>query len=79
MTNEVFKNDLNEILKINRLVKQAGEHGHELLNDEGKPYKYFTVRIIQPDKPLGETLDFSKAEIEKRISHGFEKAREILG
>lgn len=79
LTNEVFKNDLNEILKINRLVRQANENGFELFNDEGKPYSYFDVKIIQPDEPLGETLDFSREAIENRISHGFKKAREILG
>ncbi len=79
LMNEIISTDVREFLRINSLVKQAEEKGYSLLKEDGKPYKYFENKIIEPNEPLGDQLDFSKESIQKRIQLGIQKAREILG
>ncbi len=76
---EIFVTDLREFLRINHNVLEAAEHGVVLHNESGKPLKYYECAIIEPDEPLGDTLDFSQAAIRHRMQAGWEKAREILG
>lgn len=77
--NEIFVIDLREFMRINHNVKEAQEAGITLHNEKGKPYKYYDFKIIQPEKPLGDTLDFSKETNEMRLQAGWEKARQVLG
>ena len=77
--NEIFVTDVREFIRINLNVKEAQEAGVTLHNEKGKPYKYYNFKIIQPDKPLGDTLDFSQEITEMRIHAGWEKARQVLG
>lgn len=79
LLNEIFITDLREFLRINHNVKEAQEAGVILHNEKGKPYKYYDCKIIQPDEPLGDTLDFSKETNEMRLQAGWEKARQVLG
>ena len=37
------------------------------------------VHLIEPIIPLGETLDFSRPMLNKRIQHGFERAKAVMG
>ncbi len=80
MLNELFVSDMNEFVKINALVKEAEQQGiilHKPGSDE--PLKYFECKIIEPDEPLGDTLDFSQAAIQRSWKIGTRRAREVLG
>jgi NTE family protein len=77
--NEIFITDVREFIRINHNVKEAETAGIKLHNEEGKEYKYYECKIIQPDEPLGDTLDFSPKSTEMRMEAGWEKAKEILG
>jgi NTE family protein len=80
MQNEMFVNDMKEFLRINALVKEAEQQGCTLHNPKsGKPYKYFTCQVIEPDSELGETLDFSQKSIQAALRMGVRRAREVLG
>jgi NTE family protein len=69
VTNEVFMGDVREFLRINYNVKQAGDKV-VLTNDKGKPYKYYEAVIIEPEGPIGDTLDFSRETLEMRLETG---------
>jgi NTE family protein len=77
--NEIFITDLREFLRINRNVKEAEIQGVILTNADGKPYKYYDYKIIQPDDTLGDTLDFSPRSILMRLDAGWEKAKTVFG
>jgi NTE family protein len=79
MLNEIFITDVREFIRINHNVKEAETYGITLTNENGKPYKYYDYKIIQPDYSLGDTMDFSKRAILMRMDAGWAKAREILG
>jgi NTE family protein len=76
---EIFVTDLREFIRINHNVLEAAEQGVTLHNEAGKPYKYYKCAIIEPDEPLGDTLDFSEAATMRRMQAGWEKAKEVLG
>ena len=78
-TNEIFQADVREFLRINKNVKEAKKKGITLHNEKGKAYKYFKCHVIEPDKSLGDTLDFSKESIEKQFRAGWRKAKKVLG
>lgn len=77
--NEIFITDVREFIRINHNVKEAEDAGFTLHNENGKPYKYYDYKIIQPDEYLGETIDFSSDINQVRMEAGWEKAKQILG
>lgn len=77
--NEIFVTDVREFIRINRNVKQAEAQGAILTKENGRPFKYYDCKIIQPDEYLGDTMDFSTRATLMRMDAGWEKAREILG
>ena len=77
--NEIFITDLREFKRINRSVKEAEDQGAVLTKSNGKPYKYYDCKVIQPDEFLGDTMDFSTRAILMRMDAGWEKARQVLG
>jgi NTE family protein len=80
MTNEIFQNDQREFLRINALVKEAAEYGVILHHPRsGKAYKAFRCQIIEPESPLGDTMDFSQEAIQHSLRMGVKRAREVLG
>jgi NTE family protein len=80
LLNELFINDLNMFQRINHLVEEAARYGVVLHNpSNGKPYRYFKCKIIEPDEPLGDTLDFSQASIQHSLKQGVRCARQVLG
>lgn len=80
LLNELFRSDLREFLRINELVKQAAEHGVTLYNPtSGNPLKYYECKVIEPEQPLGGTLDFSQEAVQQSLQAGVEQARKILG
>jgi NTE family protein len=80
LLNELFRSDMQEFIKINQLVKEAETHGIVLHNPKsGKPLKYYECKIIEPDTPLGDTLDFSQTTVQASIKAGIQRARQVLG
>jgi len=77
--NEIFITDLREFQRINRNVKEAQVQGAVLTKENGKAYKHYECKVIQPDESLGDTLDFSTRAILMRMDAGWEKARQVLG
>ncbi|MFA0963198.1 patatin-like phospholipase family protein [Roseivirga sp. BDSF3-8] len=73
--NEVFLNDLQEFLRINHLVKQAGSQNVTLTSLSGRPLKYFKPVLISPVIELGDALDFGPEMNKKRWNHGYEAAK----
>ncbi|MGB3179958.1 MAG: patatin-like phospholipase family protein [Cyclobacteriaceae bacterium] len=73
--NEVFLNDLEEFLRINRLVQQAKEQNATLTSKSGRELKYFKPVLISPVIPLGDALDFSPEMNKKRWNHGYQAAK----
>lgn len=77
--NEIFVTDLREFLRINHNVKEAEAQGYKLHNEKGKEYKYYENKVIEPEKPLDDTLDFSSEAIERSMEHGWNRAQQKLG
>ncbi len=78
-SHEIFVTDYIEFIRINRNVKEAAAHGITLYNERGKPFKYYSFKLIEPDEPLNDAMDFSRKSIERSMEMGWEKARQILG
>jgi NTE family protein len=80
LLNELFVSDMNEFVMINAMVKEAEQNGITLHKPgTDKPLKYFECKIIEPDEPLGDTLDFSQPAIQNSWKIGTRRAREVLG
>lgn len=80
LVNELFRGDLQEFLRINALVKEAAAQGVVLHNPaNGKPYKYYECKVIEPESPLGDPLDFSQPSVQRSLKTGMERAKAVLG
>jgi NTE family protein len=75
---EIFNSDLREFLRINDLMKQAEAQGCILKKQDGRPYKAFKTVLIEPDRDLGDTLDFSQNAIKFRIAEGYKAAEQAF-
>lgn len=75
--NEIFREDIEEFVKTNSIVKQCAEKGVVVYRDDAhtQPYKYFNAIIIEPGNDLGDALDFSKERVEERRKLGYEAAK----
>jgi len=73
--NEILRNDVDEFIRINDLVRQAHDAGIELKKLEGGTYRYCPITVIQPVHTLGDTLDFSQEAIRQHLRDGEEVAR----
>lgn len=79
MTNEILVNDVDALLRINRMVKQAEAGGVVLRNGKGEPYKHYICTVIEPDRPMQYTLDFSRELVDRAWEEGWEKAKAVFG
>jgi NTE family protein len=79
LLNEIFVTDLREFMRINQNVEEAKVRGARLTNQVGEEYRSYIYHVIEPDESLGDTLDFSRATLERRMEAGWEKAKEVLG
>jgi NTE family protein len=80
LLNELFISDLREFLHLNDFVLQANAHGHCLLHPtHARPLKHYPCKVINPDIPLGDTLDFSQQAIQLRFQAGWRCARQVFG
>jgi NTE family protein len=76
--NEILRNDVEEFIRINDLVRQGHDAGLTLKKQDGTPYRYCRITVIEPSEPLGDTLDFSQESIRTRMRVGEEIARKAL-
>jgi NTE family protein len=76
--NEILRNDMDEFVRINDLVKQAHEAKLTLKKPDGTPYVYCPITVVEPTKPMGDTLDFRQETIRLRMRHGEEVARAVI-
>ena len=74
-----FEPPHREFVRINLNVKEAEGHGVTLHNEEGKPYKHFEYKLIEPDQPLGDTVDFSQGAVRRSMQAGWAAAEAALG
>lgn len=74
--NEIFRDDIEEFVKTNAIVKQCREKGITVYRNEekGEAYEYFNSIIIEPAASLGDPLDFSRDIIEERRKLGYAAA-----
>lgn len=80
LLNELFVSDMREFVRINHLVREAAAGGIVLHHpDSGRELKYYDCKIIEPLLPLGDTLDFSQATIQRSLKAGWERAVQVLG
>ncbi len=80
LLNEIFRNDMENFIRINALVKEAASQGAVLHSPtSGKPLKYFESKIIEPAVSLDGTLDFTQPAIQRSIKAGLERAKAVLG
>ncbi len=75
--NEIFRSDIRQFLDINAIIKQFPE-GAEAKKEKGGFFKYFNSILIEPGEDLGDTLDFSQNEIQRRIRIGYDTAKEVF-
>jgi len=76
--NEILRNDVDEFIRINDLVRQAHEARLTLKKPDGTPYVFCPITMVEPVKPMGDTLDFGKETIRLRMRHGEEVARAVI-
>ena len=79
LLNELFHCDLREFLNINAFVQEAAAHGLTLHLPSGRQLRYYESHIIEPQAPLGDTLDFSQEAIQHSLQAGWEQAKIVLG
>jgi NTE family protein len=77
MMNEILQTDIRAFRRINRLV-QSFTASQQFLSSGGDPYKYYELRVIEPDEPLGDTIDFSRESLDRSMQAGEEAARKAV-
>lgn len=75
--NEISTGDIDGFLTVNRLVRQAAEHGVTLRDEESRPYRYVPITVVRPVDEVGDTLDFSREAIERRLQQGIEMGANV--
>ncbi|MDZ7692513.1 MAG: patatin-like phospholipase family protein [Balneolaceae bacterium] len=78
MLDEIFEEDLDRFLTINRLVQQAEAEDLTLTKTDGTFYKYIEPLMIDPEEQLGDPLDFSNQRVQDLIKLGRQRARKVL-
>ena len=73
--NEIMVGDVQEALRLNHIVKQASDAGLTLRNRDGKAYRYYPITVIEPEEPLGDSMDFSQDNIRRSMRAGALAAR----
>ncbi len=78
MLDEIFQEDIDRFLAVNRLVQQAESEGLTLTKSNGTPYKYIKPILIDPEKHLGDAMDFGNKRVKEMMDYGRKRAREVL-
>lgn len=77
MMNEILQTDITAFRRMNRLVQSMGA-SPQFLSSDGDPYKYYELKVIEPEEPLGDTLDFSRKTLDRSMRAGEEAARKAV-
>ena len=76
---EIFENDVREFIRINNLVRQARAQGVVLHDEQGKPLRQFSYKIIQPQgEELGDVLNANPDVLRRRYALGRQRAEEAF-
>jgi len=78
LVNEVFQNDYNYMVLINKLIAQKQNLGKELQAWLDKK-RYIKPFAYVPAKAVCDTTDFQRDKIQEGIDHGREIALKVLG
>ena len=78
MLDEIFEEDIDRFLSINRLVEQAEKEGVTLRKSNGETYKYIDPIIIAPKESLGSAIDFENYRLNRLLDLGRKRALEVL-
>lgn len=78
MLDEIFIEDIQRFVEINRLVGQASRKGLSLKKPDNTPYKHINATIVAPTQILGDSLDFGEEVLQERYDRGQQRAREVL-
>lgn len=78
MLDEIFEEDIDRFLSINRLVEQAEREGLTLKKSNGSSYKHIDPIIIAPHESLGSAVDFENRRLRRLLELGRERALEVL-
>lgn len=71
--------DISPEIQSNAFVQEAAAHGLTLHLPSGRQLRYYESHIIEPQAPLGDTLDFSQEAIQHSLQAGWEQAKIVLG
>ena len=77
LVNEVFQNDYNSLIRINKLIAQKQNLGKEL-QDWLAAKRFIQPFVYVPAKPICDTTDFQRKNIQDGIAHGREIALRVL-
>jgi hypothetical protein len=82
---DVLDEEPDEIVIINcnslkpERLSEPPAHGLTLHLPSGRQLRYYESHIIEPQAPLGDTLDFSQEAIQHSLQAGWEQAKIVLG
>lgn len=78
MLDEIFNEDIDRFLSINRLVRQAESEDVTLTKKNGTSYNYIEPILIAPKESLGSAQDFGNERANRLLDLGRKRAREVL-
>lgn len=79
MLDEIFREDIDRFLSVNRLVRQAEEQDAVLRKENGTSYRYFEPLVIAPEEGLGSGLNFENSNVRTMMEKGRKRALQVLG
>lgn len=75
LLNEIVREDIDSVLKVNRLVKQCGD---DPVDEDGREYRHIDISLVEPRFGLGGMLDFSNEIQKKRLEEANNVCDRIL-
>lgn len=78
MLDEIFNEDIDRFLCINRLVEQAEKQEVTLRKSNGDSYRFIEPIIIDPRESLGKAIDFENRRLNELLEQGRKRAKEVL-
>jgi NTE family protein len=73
--NELFRQDVREFSHINGILQQLPPD-FTVRKPNGTPLKAYRYVLIQPERDLGDALDFSSENIHRYIQQGYQAAKQ---
>lgn len=75
LLNEIVREDIDSVLKINRIVRNEEEN---TVKADGREYRHIDISLIEPRFGLGGMLDFSQDIQKKRVEEANNVCKRIL-